>query len=317
MIIRVRCLAARLRGVAAMAVALGLLVGCKPSQGAAPAAPPAPHVSVVTMHAKPVSLTSDLPGRTTAFGTAAIEPQVTGVVLKRLFTEGDDVTAGQVLYQIDPASYQAQVDSEKAAVEKARAVVVSERLTVGRDRPLVRAQAVAQETLDNDVATLLQNEADVASARAALETASINLGYTKVTAPIAGRTGRSSVTAGALVTADQTTALATVTQINPIYVDVTQPSTTLLRLKRELKSGQLKTAGTNQAEVHLILEDGSDYPQVGRLQFSEVSVDEDTGTVTLRAIFPMMTACCYPACSFASGSRKASAPTAFWRRNRP
>jgi membrane fusion protein (multidrug efflux system) len=286
MIIRVRCLAARLRGVAAMAVALGLLVGCKPSQGAAPAAPPAPHVSVVTMHAKPVSLTSDLPGRTTAFGTAAIEPQVTGVVLKRLFTEGDDVTAGQVLYQIDPASYQAQVDSEKAAVEKARAVVVSERLTVGRDRPLVRAQAVAQETLDNDVATLLQNEADVASARAALETASINLGYTKVTAPIAGRTGRSSVTAGALVTADQTTALATVTQINPIYVDVTQPSTTLLRLKRELKSGQLKTAGTNQAEVHLILEDGSDYPQVGRLQFSEVSVDEDTGTVTLRAIFP-------------------------------
>jgi len=286
MIIRVRCLAARLRGVAAMAVALGLLVGCKPSKGAAPAAPPAPHVSVVTMHAKPVSLTSDLPGRTTAFGTAAIEPQVTGVVLKRLFTEGDDVTAGQVLYQIDPASYQAQVDSEKAAVEKARAVVVSERLTVGRDRPLVRAQAVAQETLDNDVATLLQNEADVASARAALETASINLGYTKVTAPIAGRTGRSSVTAGALVTADQTTALATVTQINPIYVDVTQPSTTLLRLKRELKSGQLKTAGTNQAEVHLILEDGSDYPQVGRLQFSEVSVDEDTGTVTLRAIFP-------------------------------
>jgi membrane fusion protein (multidrug efflux system) len=286
MIIRVRCLVARLRGVAAMAVALGVLAACKPSQGAAPATPPPPQVSVVTMHAKPVSLTSDLPGRTTAFGTAAIEPQVTGVILKRLFTEGDDVTAGQVLYQIDPASYQAQVDSEKAAVEKARAVVVSERLTVGRDRPLVRAQAVAQETLDNDVATLLQNEADVASARAALETASINLGYTKVTAPIAGRTGRSSVTAGALVTADQTTALATVTQINPIYVDVTQPSTTLLRLKRELKSGQLKTAGTNQAEVHLILEDGSDYPQVGRLQFSEVSVDEDTGTVTLRAIFP-------------------------------
>jgi membrane fusion protein (multidrug efflux system) len=118
-----------------MAVALGVLAACKPSQGAAPATPPPPQVSVVTMHAKPVSLTSDLPGRTTAFGTAAIEPQVTGVILKRLFTEGDDVTAGQVLYQIDPASYQAQVDSEKAAVEKARAVVVSERLTVGRDRP--------------------------------------------------------------------------------------------------------------------------------------------------------------------------------------
>ena len=261
------------------------LTACKQGK-TAPAEPPPPQVTVVTIHAKPVSLTSELPGRTTAYETAAIEPQVSGVIRKRLFVEGDDVEVGQQLYQIDPAPYQALVDSEKAAIQKARAVVTSERLTVGRDRPLVRAQAVAPQTLDNDVATLQQNEADVASAQAAFDTASINLGYTKVVAPISGRTGRSSVTAGALVIADQTTALVTLTQLNPIYVDVTQPSITLLRLKRELKSGQLKTAGTDQAEVHLILEDGSEYPLAGKLQFSEVSVDEDTGTVTLRAIFP-------------------------------
>jgi membrane fusion protein (multidrug efflux system) len=280
-------LSARLRAGASLLAALALLAACKPSQGAAPAgAPPPTQVTVVTIHAKPVSLTSELPGRTSAFGIADVRPQVAGLIQKRLFTEGDDVTAGQELYQIDPAPYKATLDSAEAAVQKARAVVTSARLTVSRDRPLVQAFAVSRQDLDNAVATLGQNQADVASALASVETAQINLGYTKVTSPISGRTGRSSVTEGALVTADQTTSLVTVTQLNPIYVDVTQPSTVLLRLKRELKSGQLKSAGANQAEVHLVLEDGSDYPQAGRLQFSEVNVDQDTGTVTLRAVFP-------------------------------
>jgi membrane fusion protein (multidrug efflux system) len=282
-----RRFSAGLRGCASLFAALTLLAACKPSQGAPPAgAPPPPPVSVATIHAKPVSLTSELPGRTSGFGIADVRPQVAGLIQKRLFTEGDDVQAGQELYQIDPAPYKAALDSAEAAVQKARAVVTSARLTVARDRPLVQAFAVSRQDLDNAIATLGQNQADVASALASVETAQINLGYTKVTSPISGRTGRSSVTEGALVTADQTTSLVTVTQLNPIYVDVTQPSTVLLRLKRELKSGQLKSAGGNQAEVHLVLEDGSDYPQAGRLQFSEVNVDQDTGTVTLRAIFP-------------------------------
>jgi membrane fusion protein (multidrug efflux system) len=263
-----------------------LLAGCKPQSD-----PPPPHhaptaVGVVTIHAEPVLLTSELPGRTSAYRIADVRPQVNGLILARLFTEGDDVKAGQQLYQIDPAPYQAALDSAKAAVQKARASVTSARLTVARDRPLVQALAVSRQDLDNDVAMLQQNEADVASALASGETADINLAYTKVYSPISGRSGRSSVTEGALVTADQTTSLVTITQLDPIYVDVTQPVTTLLRLKRELRSGLIKTNGANQAEVHLILEDGTEYAEAGRLQFSEVNVDQDTGTVTLRAIFP-------------------------------
>jgi len=270
----------------AVTTAVLMLAGCKlgsdpPAVHAAP-----PQVGVVTIHAQPVILTSELPGRTTAYRIAGVRPQVNGLVLSRLFTEGDDVTAGQQLYQIDPAPYQASLDSARAAVQKARASVTSGRLTVARDRSLVQAFAVSKQDLDNDVATLQQDEADVASALASVETANINLAYTKVYSPISGRSGRSSVTEGALVTADQTTSLVTITQLDPIYVDVTQPVTTLLRLKRELRSGLIKRAGANQAEVHLILEDGTEYAEAGRLQFSEVNVDQDTGSVTLRAIFP-------------------------------
>jgi membrane fusion protein (multidrug efflux system) len=270
----------------AVTTAVLMLAGCKlgsdpPAVHAAP-----PQVGVVTIHAQPVILTSELPGRTTAYRIADVRPQVNGLVLSRLFTEGDDVTAGQQLYQIDPAPYQASLDSARAAVQKARASVTSGRLTVARDRSLVQAFAVSKQDLDNDVATLQQDEADVASALASVETANINLAYTKVNSPISGRSGRSSVTEGALVTADQTTSLVTITQLDPIYVDVTQPVTTLLRLKRELRSGLIKRAGANQAEVHLILEDGTEYAEAGRLQFSEVNVDQDTGSVTLRAIFP-------------------------------
>jgi membrane fusion protein (multidrug efflux system) len=271
-----------------LAMTMLLVAGCKP--GGAPHGPPGPHgpmqVGVATIHAQPVSLTTELPGRTTAFRISDVRPQVNGLIQKRLFAEGDEVTAGQELYQIDPSSYQATLDSAKAAVAKARAAVVSARLTVMRDRSLVKAFAVSKQDLDNAVATLQQNEADVASAQASVESASINLAYTKVASPISGRTGRSSVTEGALVTADQSTSLVTVTQLDPIYVDVTQPSTVLLRLKRELATGQLTSAGPDQAQVHLILDDGSDYPQPGRLQFSEVNVDEGTGSVILRAVFP-------------------------------
>lgn len=265
--------------------AAGALAGCKKQQ-AARQPPPPPEVGVVTIHAQPVSLTSELPGRTSAFRSADVRPQVNGLILKRLFTEGDDVKQGQQLYQIDPAPYQAALDSAKAAVQRAKASVTVAQLTVDRDRPLVKASAVSRQDLDNAIATLEQGKADLASGEASVESANVNLAYTRVFSPISGHSGRSSVTEGALVTANQTTPLVTITQLDPIYVDVTQPVTTLLRLKRELASGKLKLAGANQAEVHLTLEDGTEYPQAGKLQFSEVTVDEATGSVTLRAIFP-------------------------------
>jgi membrane fusion protein (multidrug efflux system) len=267
-------------------VVLGLcLAGCKEKpKEAAPA--PKPSVDVVTLHAKPVKLTTDLPGRTSPFRTAEVRPQVSGVILKRLFVEGDTVQAGQQLYQVDPAPYEASLASAQATLMHAQASVKTAQSVVSRYRPLAAAYAVSRQDLDNAVGTLEQNQADVASAQASIKTAAINLAYTKVLSPITGRTSRSAVTEGALVTAEQTTSLVTVTQLNPIYVDVTQPSTTILRLKREVASGQIKTAGDNQVPVRLLLEDGSSYDQTGKLQFSEVTVDQGTGAVTLRAVFP-------------------------------
>ncbi len=219
-----------------------------------------------------MTLTTDLPGRTVSYRTADIRPQVSGVILKRLFVEGSDVKAKQPLYQIDPALFRASVASAAAAASSSAALVE-------RYRPLVDARAVSRQDLDNAIATAAQNQA-------ALETAKINLVYTRLESPISGRIGRSSVTEGALVTADQSVALATVQQLDPIYVDVPQPSTVLLRLKREFAAGQLRHAGAHEAEVRLTLEDGSEYPLPGRLQFTEVTVDQTTGSVTLRAIFP-------------------------------
>ena len=273
--------------LAALSVAAALAVlggGAAHGQVAAQAAPT--EVGVVILHAQPVSLLTELPGRTSPFRVAEVRPQVYGVIQKRLFAEGDVVKAGQQLYQIDPAPYEASLASAKATLAHAMASVTSARLTVDRFRVLAKAQAVSRQDLDNAVATLGQAEADVASGTAAVKTAEINLAYTKMTSPISGRTSRSSVTEGALVTANQTTSLVTITQLDPIYVDVTQPSVTLLRLKRELADGRIKNAGDNQAPVTLILEDGSEFKQPGRLQFSEVSVDQGTGSVTLRAIFP-------------------------------
>jgi membrane fusion protein (multidrug efflux system) len=245
-----------------------------------------PDVGVVTIHAKPVTITTELPGRTSAYRVAEVRPQVNGVIQKRLFIEGQDVKADQQLYQIDPAPYQASLASAQASVARAEAGVVSDRATVSRYLPLADAQAISRQDLDTAIAALNQGDADIASGQASVKSAAINLAYTRVTSPIAGRAGRSSVTEGALVTASQTSSLVTVTQLNPIYVDVTQPTATLLRLKRELASGQIKAAGTNAAEVKLVLEDGSAYDQPGKLQFSEVTVDQNTGSVTVRAIFP-------------------------------
>ena len=243
-------------------------------------------VDVVTLHPQAVTLTTELPGRISAFRVADVRPQVNGIILKRMFVEGDAVKEGQQLYQIDPAPYQASLASAQATLAHARAAVVSNQLTADRYKRLAQAAAVSRQDLDNAVSTLRQSQADIASAQASIKTAAINLNYTKVKSPISGRSGRSSVTEGALLTADQTTALVTITQLNPIYVDVVQPSTTLLRLKRELASGQIKSAGQDQAAVTLTLEDGTAYDVPGKLQFSEVTVDQGTGSVTIRAIFP-------------------------------
>lgn len=264
------------------------LSGCEKKADASlpAAAPPPPEVDVVTIHPQAVSLTTELPGRTSPYRVAEIRPQVGGVILRRMFIEGSDVKVGQQLYQIDPAPYRASLASARATLAHAQAAVTSARLTVNRYKPLVQAHAVSRQDYDNAVASLQQSEADVASGKAAVQTAEINLGYTKMLSPILGRTSRSSVTEGALVTAGQSTSLVTVTQLDPIYVDVTQPTTMLLRLKRELARGQLKSTGRNQVQVSLVLEDGTEYDQPGKLQFSEVTVDQSTGSVTLRAVFP-------------------------------
>jgi RND family efflux transporter MFP subunit len=256
---------------ACLAAAAALLGACGHQKQAPP--PPAPvTVKVVTVTPQSVSLTTDLPGRTVAVKVAEIRPQVSGVIQKRTFVEGSDVKLGQQLYQIDPSLY-------RAAYESAEATAASSKLLVERYKPLAEVNAVSKQDYDNAVATAAQNKASA-------DTARINLVYTRLLSPIFGRIGRSTVTEGALVTANQTTALATVQQLDPIYVDVTQPSTLLLRLKRELAAGQLEQVGGNEAQVHLILEDGSAYQQPGKLQVVEVSVDETTGSVTLRALFP-------------------------------
>jgi membrane fusion protein (multidrug efflux system) len=246
------------------------LVACSPAKP--PPAPPPVKVSVVTLRASAVPITTELPGRIAAFRDADVRPQVSGVILKRLFVEGSEVTAGQQLYQIDPAPYQAAYDSASAAAASARTLA-------NRYKFLAATNAVSRQAYDNAIAADLQ-------AKAAVETAHISLVYTKVLSPISGRISRSSLTEGALVTANQPIALATVQQLDPVYVDVTQPSSTLIRLKREAAAGTLRQNVVGLTPVHLRLEDGSDYGEKGTLQFSEVTVDEGTGSVTLRAIFP-------------------------------
>jgi len=260
-----------------------LLVACgKPDASA----PPPPEVSVITLAPRAVAITDQLPGRTTAFRVAEVRPQVTGVVKQRLFTEGSEVKAGEQLFQIDPGSYRAALNSANAALQRAQAQAVSAKLLEERYAPLIAANAVSKQENDDAIAARARADADVAAAQAQVDNARINVVYTQVLAPITGRIGRALVTEGALVTAEQQNPLATVQQLDPIYVDITQSSTEMLRLQRQLASGELVKDRDNQAEVGLTLEDGTVYAERGRLKFSEVQVDPSTGSVVLRAVFP-------------------------------
>lgn len=264
-----------------------MTVACKKKEGAAPMAQGAPpEVGVIAVQPQRVALTTELSGRTSACLIAEVRPQVSGIIQKRIFTEGADVKAGEVLYQIDPAMHQAAYNSAMAGLARAEANLVPAKLKADRYKELIAINAVSQQDYDDVSAAIKLAEADVESARAVVETARINLAYTKVAAPISGRIGRSSVTDGALVTAGQPAALATIQQINSMYVDVVQSSSELLRLKQSMAGGILKRNGASQARVKLLLEDGSVYPLTGILKFSEVTVDQSTGSVTLRAIFP-------------------------------
>jgi membrane fusion protein (multidrug efflux system) len=266
-----------------------LLAGCQRESGTAGGGPggtpPPAEVGVVTIQPESVTLTTELPGRTSPFRIAEVRPQVTGVLLKRLFTEGAEVREGQQLYQIDSSPYQAAYDSAQAQLAKAQAELASAQSLRDRYEALKSTNAVSKQDYDNAVASQMQAQADVASANAAIESAQINLTYTKVLSPITGRTGR-SVTEGALLTANQSTVLVTVQQLNPIYVDIPQSTAILLRLERELTDGQIKSSGADEAPVSLILEDGSEYQETGHLEFAETTVDQTTGSVIMRAVFP-------------------------------
>ena len=251
------------------------------------AAPPGPaEVGVVTVAPQPVTLTTELPGRVSAFRLAEVRARVSGIVLKRVFTEGSDVKQGQLLFQIDPAPYRVALDGAAAQLARAEARLTSARLTVRRTAELLAGDATSQQSYDDAQAALQAAEADTAAARSAVDAARINLGYTVVTAPVTGRIGRSEVTEGAYVQAATATRLAVVQQLNPVYVDVTQSSAELLRLRRDIDSGKLQSAAAGKAEVALVAEDGHKYGLLGTLQFADVSVDPGTGSVALRILFP-------------------------------
>ena len=275
------------RKIAVVVALLGglFLAGCNGQQQSS-APRPAPEVGVLMLQPQKVTLTTELPGRTVAYRVAEIRPQVNGLIQKRLFTEGGKVRAGQVLYQIDPASFQAALDNAEAALSRSEANLLATRLKAERFRELLEDNAVSRQDYDDAAAALMQTKADIQYWKAMVDTARINLKYTAVTAPISGRIGRSSVTEGALVTAYQPVALATIQQMDPLYVDVPQSTAELLRLKRRIESGTLSQNGTGQKRVKLILEDGRVYPLEGTLQFRDVTVDQTTGTVTLRVVFP-------------------------------
>lgn len=268
----------------ALTAAFAILLGaCGTGQEAGP--PPTPAVTVVELGSQDVTLTRELPGRTNAWLVAEVRPQVSGLVAERLFTEGERVKAGQPLYQIDDATYRATVNSARAQLARARATLTSARLTAERIAGLAKIDAVSAQDNDNATAALAQAEADVGVARAALDAANVMLGYARITSPIDGRIGRSSVTQGALVTANQPQALATVQQLDPIYVDLTQSSAELLDLRRSLAEGRL-SRGEEAMPVKILLEDGSEFPHPGTLKFSEVAVDPSTGSYALRIEVP-------------------------------
>ena len=270
---------------AILAAAAAALAGCSPAQHKAPAAPP--EVAVLTAHQTSVPVGIELPGRTAPFLVAQVRARVDGIVQDQRFADGSDVGQNQALYQIDPAPFRAALGSAEAALKKAQANLVAMNAQQARYQVLIDGNAVSKQAYDNAVAAQGQAEADVAAAQAAVTTARINLGYTSVTSPIAGRSGISQVTQGAYVQASGATLLNTVQQIDPIYVDLRQSSAEVLKLRQALESGQLKKAGgADQFKVGLTLEDGSSYPLTGTLRFSGVTVDPATGSVVLRAVFP-------------------------------
>lgn len=243
-------------------------------------------VVVLKVQAEKITLTTELPGRTSAYLVAEIRPQVSGLIQKRLFKEGTDVKAGDTLYQIDPAPFQAALENAKAALGRAEANLPALQSRAERFKELLVDKAVSQQDYYDTIAALKQAEAEVKYWKAAVETANINLGYTRILAPISGRIGKSNVTVGALVTAHQPLALTTIQQLDPIYVDVPQSSVDLLQLKRRLEEGRLKYETKNQNKVRLILEDGTEYPLEGTLQFRDVTVNVTTGSLILRVIVP-------------------------------
>jgi len=272
--------------IAGVAITVGLLAlaGCGKKQQNF--AMPPPQVGVITVQSEPLPITTELPGRIDPVRTAQVRARVAGILLKRVFTEGSDVKEGDVLFQIDPAPLQAAYDSAKASLASAEANVKQAQAQADRYAKLVKINAVSQQDYDTAVATAAQDNANVLVAKAALETASLNLGYATVTAPISGRIGQALVTEGALVGQGEATEMAVIQQMDPIYFDFTESSTELLKLRQEFDSGQLKKVAPDEAKITLLLEDGTVYPHEGRLLFSDVTVDPTTGMVTLRAEFP-------------------------------
>ncbi|MFM0735830.1 efflux RND transporter periplasmic adaptor subunit [Paraburkholderia xenovorans] len=265
------------------ATAAVLLAACGPKQSAPPQQ--TPEVGVVTIQPQAVPVVTELPGRTSAFLVAQVRARVDGIVLRREFTEGGQVKAGQRLYKIDPAPYIATLNNAKATLAKAQANLASVTAQANRYKVLVAANAVSKQDYDNAVAAQGQAVADVAAGKAAVDTAQINLGYTDVTSPVTGQIGISQVTPGAYVQASAATLMSTVQQLDPVYVDLTQSSLDGLKLRRDVQEGRLKTSGPDAAKVSLILEDGRTYSEKGKLQFTDVTVDQGTGSVTVRAVF--------------------------------
>ena len=267
-------------------VAAVALAGCSKSAGPAPSTPPPTEVGVVTVQPQQVAVVTELPGRLNAYRISEVRARVAGILIKRLFTEGSDVKAGQVLALIDPAPFQAALDSAEAALAKSDANLRQVEAQAGRYKELAPIHAVSQQDYDNAVAAVDGNKADIATAKANVVTAKLNLGYATMTSPIAGRIGRALVTEGALVGQGDATEIASVQQLDPIYFDFTESSADLLRLRRQVESGQVKNIAPGEAKLTLVLEDGSTYANPGRLLFSDVTVDPTTGMVTLRAEIP-------------------------------
>ncbi|GAB6849880.1 efflux RND transporter periplasmic adaptor subunit [Paraburkholderia kururiensis] len=284
---RMTCKPRRLFAALSMLAILGT-AGCSKQAGGPPAgfAAQTAQVGVLTLAPQHIVETTELSGRLSSQKVSDVRPQVSGIILKRLFVEGGDVKAGQVLYQIDPATYQAAYDQARGTLENARATLADAKTKADRYTELVKINAVSKQDYDDAVAAVHQDAATVTADEAALESARVNLEYTRVRAPISGRIGASTVTEGALVTSDQTTALATIQAFDQMYLDVTRPSTEWLKLRRAFASGRLKKTGTDSAAVTLVMEDGTEYAHPGALQFSGVTVDATTGSVTLRSTFP-------------------------------